>query len=617
MQRYEQEKERLISGWNTWDTRSMTAHVRMPEGVGINLGFQEYLTGQFLHHPLVGRQETESERVYAGLHRYDGSYTELEIEWKKLRLRVETAHFGSPAGFCARVSCIGNETAFYPVLVVEGCVFWNRPFFCRRQGMRLIWEGAHSDMCLSVICGSLHPDPNIPLNTPYLPVRLNQPVYLCTGTDGTPEQIDDSLSRARQEAEKDAGKYGRLAGAWQAMQRCLSWNLIYEPQKNRAVSNVSRLWNCRRGGYGMFCWDNFFLSYMMALDSPALGRAGALEILNERTKNGFVPNCSNGYGRKTYDRSQPPVGSMIVREIYRREPREWFLEAAFEPLLDWNRWWVNHRMNQDLLSWGSDPYDNVWEMPGIHCAFGAALESGMDNSPMYSEEEAGFDPKTNMHRLWDVGLNSLYVYDCEALADIAAKLGRRQEQAELRERARQIRERMQRFWNEEEGIFCNIRIPDGSFSRRISPTCFYPWLAGAASEAQTQRMLREHFYNPEEFWGEWVLPSTPRNDPSYADNDYWRGRIWAPLNFLVYMGLRKIGAKEACRDLAEKSCALLMKEWKEHGHVHENYNAETGQGDDVPNSDAFYGWGGLLAMIALQEQGYLGDVSQPLAREGY
>ena len=171
---------------------------------------------------------------------------------------------------------------------------------------------------------------------------------------------------------------------------------------------------------------------------------------------------------------------------------------------------------------------------------------------------------------------------------------------------------MQRFWNEERGMFCNIRLPDQTFSTRISPTCFYPWLAGAASEYQTDRMLKEHFYQPAEFWGTWILPSTPRSDPSYADNDYWRGRIWAPLNFLVYMGLRRIGAREACRDLADKSCALLMQEWELHRHVHENYNAETGMGDDVSNSDAFYSWGGLLAMIALQEQGYLGEVTAPL-----
>ena len=38
--------------------------------------------------------------------------------------------------------------------------------------------------------------------------------------------------------------------------------------------------------------------------------------------------------------------------------------------------------------------------------------------------------------------------------------------------------------------------------------------------------------------GRYGLPSTPNDDPAYRDNSYWRGRVWGPLNLLVYMGLR-------------------------------------------------------------------------------
>ncbi|MDR1099325.1 MAG: hypothetical protein LBL28_02475, partial [Treponema sp.] len=57
--------------------------------------------------------------------------------------------------------------------------------------------------------------------------------------------------------------------------------------------------------------------------------------------------------------------------------------------------------------------------------------------------------------------------------------------------------------------------------------------------------------------------------------------------------------------LAEKSKNLLMKEWIEQGHVHENYNGDTGEGCDVRNSDKFYHWGSLLAIPALMEAGFL------------
>ncbi|GHU79660.1 hypothetical protein FACS189462_5370 [Spirochaetia bacterium] len=48
-----------------------------------------------------------------------------------------------------------------------------------------------------------------------------------------------------------------------------------------------------------------------------------------------------------------------------------------------------------------------------------------------------------------------------------------------------------------------------------------------------------------------------------------------------------------------------MKEWTEKGHVHENFNGDTGEGCDVANSDKFYHWGGLLSYIALMEGGFV------------
>jgi putative isomerase len=101
------------------------------------------------------------------------------------------------------------------------------------------------------------------------------------------------------------------------------------------------------------------------------------------------------------------------------------------------------------------------------------------------------------------------------------------------------------------------------------------------------------------------MPSISRDDPGYADQMYWRGRIWAPMNFLVYLGLRNYPLDKARRDLVEKSRALLLKEWREKGHVHENYNADTGEGcDKSASSDALYHWGGLLGFIALIEEGF-------------
>ena len=62
--------------------------------------------------------------------------------------------------------------------------------------------------------------------------------------------------------------------------------------------NVSRLWNIDRGGYALFCWDNFFMGFMAAIDAPELGKNNIIENLKEVEELGFVPNGSFGNGTK-------------------------------------------------------------------------------------------------------------------------------------------------------------------------------------------------------------------------------------------------------------------------------------------------------------------------------
>jgi hypothetical protein len=458
------------------------------------------------------------------------------------------------------------------------------------------------------------PEVHVPLITPYLALPLDEAIGLSSGRTRSVSEICSVLAQQHTRVLQDRHTYGDLAEVYTAMQTCLAWDTIYEPAGARVISPVSRRWNCTNGGWVLFCWDTYFAAYLAARDNKALAYANAVEITREKSPAGFVPNVSNGHGFKSLDRSQPPVGAAMVRELYRLHRDQWFVEMLFNDLLTWNRWWPQARTMNGLLAWGSNPYEpvlgNEWETKGVGAFYGTGLESGLDNSPMY--DNLPVDPRTHCACLQDVGLNSLYIRDCECLADLADVLGRAADAAELCERAQTLRERMQSLWCAERGIFLNRRTDTGELSPRISPTNFYPLLAGVPTPQQAQRMLAEHFYNPNEFWGEWVLPSIARNDPAFPEQHYWRGRIWAPMNFLVYLGLRRYGLRDACADLARKSKELLLQEWRTYGHVHENYCANTGQGCNYEYSDAFYHWGGLLGAIALIEAGHLPGPEQPL-----
>lgn len=607
---YEALKARLARGWNTWNVRSVLSHVRLPSGFALNLAFKDLKHTSYLKEAYIAREDQREERVHPGIRSYDGSYTELNVKWKDLDVTVQSGTDGDNLVLLVTPHTFPKAT---PSLVVEAGILGNRPGHVSREAETLIGHTPDGEIRAHATEKPIE-DPHVPAQGPYLVLPMAGPLGITTGRPRGLDEIHSILAARKFEQDARAQSFGDLADLYSAVQTCLAWDTIYEPSENRVISPVSRIWSVNMGGYVLYCWDVYFAAYIAALDNRDLAYANAVEMTRERTERGFVPNFAQAGGLKSRDRSEPCVGALVARELYRRFGDRWFLEEIYDGLLSWNRWWHEHRSNQGLLSWGSDPYEPIadyyWESAGVNALYGAALESGLDNSPMY--DDIPFDSQRHLMQLSDVGLTGLYVRDCDSLADIAQILGKDAEVAELRSRAEAYRHALAGLWDEATGMFLNRRTDTGESSRRISPTNFYALLAGAATPEQAGRMVKEHLYNPNEFWGDWIMPSIARNDPAYPEQNYWRGRIWPPMNFLAYLSLRGYDLPQARRDLAEKSAALLMNEWRAHGYVCENYSGDAGAGGEIPTCDRFYHWGGLLGLIAFIEAGILEAPEKPL-----
>ena len=354
---------------------------------------------------------------------------------------------------------------------------------------------------------------------------------------------------------------------------------------------------------------------MASLKDKHLAYSNLIAMTLSRTKAGFVPNYADGTGLRSEDRSQPPVGSAMLREVYRIHKDKWLVEFLYPMLLQWNVWFAAYRMEEDgALCWGSDPfepkYGNLWEYNGVDDRFGAALESGLDNSPMY--DDVPFDKQKHRLKLKDVGLTGLYILDTRCLLEFARLLGKQEDEKLLLSRLAHAESGLENLWDEEIGFYCNRRTATGEYSHRLSPTNFYALFSSRVTPARRARIL-QHYFDPNEFYGEWMLPSIARNDPAYPEQEYWRGRVWAPMNFLVYLAMRgHDDLAKARADLAQKSEALLMKEWTDHRHIHENYNAITGEGCDSAHSDRFYHWGALLGVISMAEHGLIPGLGRSL-----
>jgi hypothetical protein len=73
--------------------------------------------------------------------------------------------------------------------------------------------------------------------------------------------------------------------------------------------------------------------------------------------------------------------------------------------------------------------------------------------------------------------------------------------------------------------------------------------------------------------------------------------VWAPVNYLVYQGLKINEWDHEAHLLAQSSARMFFKPWREKAECRENFLATTGEG----SSDPHYTWGALMALIAVEE----------------
>jgi putative isomerase len=580
---------KLAKGWNTWDVGDVLSQVYLPQGFAITLRItdgKDTVAG-----PHLGSNENPDLVITPGGHAWDGSYTDLMIRWKGRNVRLQTAADGDDLVIMATPG--RSDDSLKLILIPEMKWGWPGKISMEGSAIRADTDGKIWRVFVS---GDAKPEPGndaivqweIPL-VKKVAISVNWPADLA--------KIESHVTKAGSKLAGQKAAYADNRDLYDAYQSVFAWNTIYDPLNDRVITPVSRAW-CYGQGFVLFEWDTYFGAYQLSLDNRDLAYANLIAVTKEITPDGFVPNFTTAKHKST-DRSQPPVGSMVLDSIYRKYLDPWIVEMLFDDFLSWNRWWPQHRDFRGYLCWGTDPIPITpragnLEKKAVNQLQGAKYESGLDNSPMY--DGVGFDPEKHLMMLADVGLISLYVMDCHALADLAVVVGRPDVRDELLERARRYGRALETLWDEETGLYLNKNLLTGELSLRLSPTLFYPLLTRVPDRRRVGRMIAEHLDNPAEFWGEWVLPSISRSDPAYS-NEYWRGRIWGPMNFLVYLGLRNYDLAKERAALVEKSRLLLLHSFGRDRTVHENYNPDTGEG----TSDDYYHWGALLGFMTFLE----------------
>ncbi len=331
---------------------------------------------------------------------------------------------------------------------------------------------------------------------------------------------------------------------------------------------------------GLWLWDSALHALAYRHVDPELARDQIRAMIAHQLPSGMLPDAVYDEGVIAEidhpihaEVTKPPILAWAALKLHETDPDLDFLGEIYVPLVRWNAWWF--AMNDDDVD-GLAQYNHPYS-------------SGLDDSP-----------------LWDYGmpveppdLNTYLCVQMGSLAMIAEELGMDAEGAMWRRRAGSIVRRMlEDFWDEEAGLFHALHqeepIPV------VTPFNLYPLWTGQLP-AEVRDRLIDHLTDPDQFWGEYVIPTVARNDPHYDPTTMWRGPIWANINYFFVEALHQVDRDDLARTVRDRTLELVAS----HPSVYEYYNGETGE---RPQGAAdIFGWTAAvfidLAIQASREEG--------------
>lgn len=314
---------------------------------------------------------------------------------------------------------------------------------------------------------------------------------------------------------------------------------------------------------GLWLWDSAMHALAFRHIDPELARNQIRAMLAYQLPDGMLPDAIHDEGVVSEidhpiraEVTKPPILAWAALKLHEMDPAVDFLKEIYVPLVRWNAWWTS--MNDDDSD-GLMQYNHPYS-------------SGLDDNP-----------------LWDYGmpvespdLNTYLCVQMGSLASIAEVLGMEAEGAMWRRRAAGIVRRMiDDMWDEHAGLFRALH--DNEPLPVVTPFNLYPLWTGQLPEGMRNRLI-EHLRNPDEFWGEYMIPSVARSDPHYDPNTMWRGPIWANINYFFIEALHQVQENELAEQLLKKTLDLLMKQ----PSIYEYYNAETGEPPEKAAN--MFGW---------------------------
>ncbi|MDF2811529.1 MAG: neutral trehalase [Microvirga sp.] len=335
--------------------------------------------------------------------------------------------------------------------------------------------------------------------------------------------------------------------------------------------------------------------------------------------------------------TQPPVFGMALRHMHDAAVAAGRPDAAdrtlalFRAALRSHRWWLSAR----------DP-DGLGLVSILH-----PWESGSDNSPAWDEALARVPPTTTttirrkdtghvdpamrprdedyqrfIHlvdiyrdcgwepaRQWavapfkiaDVQMTGILARSTADLIYLAEALGLSDEHAELAGMHHALTKGLAGRWRPDLARFVSLDLVSGEDIAAPTQACFIPLVALHVDHTQLQAVEAEI-----KRWHEGMivgLPSTAPYSQAFEPKRYWRGPVWAVVNWLLADGLRMNGALELARQIEQSTVSAI-----ERSGFCEYFDPTTGEG---LGGDAFSWTAAAYLVLSRRGHGPSAEASRP------
>jgi glycogen debranching enzyme len=312
-------------------------------------------------------------------------------------------------------------------------------------------------------------------------------------------------------------------------------------------------------------------------------------------------------GPPTSGITQPPVFATALRFVWEAMPddvrraRRERAAGLYRAALAWHRWWIRARdpgqtgLVAVLHNWetGSDN-SPAWDaalarVPTTTSTpirrkdtghVGAAMRPTDVDYQRYihlvdTYRAAGWDPERQWvvapFKVADVQTTAILARASEDLAALSDALGSDREAAELGDVCRRLCASLARQWRPALGRFVSRDLVAGRDIEIATHAGFVPLLAldldgptRAAAAAEMTRWLDEVPLG---------LPTVPGSSPDFEAKRYWRGPVWAIVNWLLILGLRRNRQPKLAERLRQGTLAAI-----ERAGFAENFDPLTGEG---------------------------------------